>query len=506
MRLRLRIPHLLLAACAVFAAYAGQAQAYVYWTVGGPAFGSSGTTIGRADLDGSGVTHALITRAGTPEAIAVDASHIYWANALTRSIGRANLDGSAADPTWIQLNNPPAGDPADLALDATHIYWTDGSQNIGRANLDGSGITEHFINTAPWDGPQGIAIAGATIYFGAGPAIVSVPVTGGSPTPVGTLAANTHRRRDGCRQRVSVLDLGGPLSTPPANAIGRWQLSAAFPPDPTYIPNLYLPGGVATDGTYLYWTDDYSGHLHVGRALIGTQGGATNINDNFIDEPGGPVGIAVDAGIDPTKTSLACTPPSVPAGTPTTCTATVTDSTSSAAPTGTVNLTGNGAAFFSGNPCTLTPVAGGASCVVGAVPTTAGNQSFHAAYLGDAIHSPSSGDVGICAGTVAVCGTVPPPPPAPPAPPPNPPTKKPICTVPKLKGKTLTSARKLLAAAHCALGKVTRPRARKHHPLGALVVGSQKPGAGATLGNGSKVAVVLVNAPRRATHRRPKHR
>ena len=44
------------------------------------------------------------------------------------------------------------------------------------------------------------------------------------------------------------------------------------------------------------------------------------------------------------------------------------------------------------------------------------------------------------------------------------------CVVPKLKGDSLAKAKRLLRAAHCAIGKVKQPKARKHHKLGKLVV------------------------------------
>jgi beta-lactam-binding protein with PASTA domain len=65
--------------------------------------------------------------------------------------------------------------------------------------------------------------------------------------------------------------------------------------------------------------------------------------------------------------------------------------------------------------------------------------------------------------------------------------------VPKLKGKTLAQARKLLTRAHCRLGEVKRPHARKRR---ALVVGKQTPAAGRSMPNGAKVALKLVFKPR----------
>lgn len=64
------------------------------------------------------------------------------------------------------------------------------------------------------------------------------------------------------------------------------------------------------------------------------------------------------------------------------------------------------------------------------------------------------------------------------------------CIVPKLKGKTLAKARKLLVRNHCRLGKVTkRKRHGKHH--GKYKVISQKPRAGKVLPKGARIALLL---------------
>lgn len=68
------------------------------------------------------------------------------------------------------------------------------------------------------------------------------------------------------------------------------------------------------------------------------------------------------------------------------------------------------------------------------------------------------------------------------------------CVVPNLKGKTLAKARSALAAAHCALGKVRRPKGAK---LSHLRVRSFSPAAGSTLPAGSKVALKLARTKRR---------
>jgi virginiamycin B lyase len=131
--------------------------AHVYWT------NSATGTIGRANLDGSGVNQNFIGGLGSgvnpTGGVAVDAAHVYWANAQT--IGRANLDGTA-----MNLNFITAGAPDGVAVDAGHVYWANdlgfaaqpGSQSwsIGRADLDGRAVNLSFITGATQ--PLGVAV------------------------------------------------------------------------------------------------------------------------------------------------------------------------------------------------------------------------------------------------------------------------------------------------------------------------------------------------------------
>jgi len=69
---------------------------YLYW--------EQDEAIARANLQGGEVEETFIPKAGLVDGIAVQSGYIYW---VTRgplgnaSIGRARLDGSEADPTWI---------------------------------------------------------------------------------------------------------------------------------------------------------------------------------------------------------------------------------------------------------------------------------------------------------------------------------------------------------------------------------------------------------------------
>jgi hypothetical protein len=64
---------------------------------------------------------------------------------------------------------------------------------------------------------------------------------------------------------------------------------------------------------------------------------------------------------------------------------------------------------------------------------------------------------------------------------------QPDCVVPGLKGDTLRLARRRIAAAHCSLGGVKRPRV--HH--GVLVVAQQTPPRGKRLKDGAPITLTL---------------
>jgi hypothetical protein len=122
---------------------------YIYWMYGAEGYKPPVLTIGRANLDGTGVNKRFITGVTSGCWIAVAAGHIYWANdGPAAGIGRANLDGTGVNQRFIRT----AGNPCGVAVYQGHIYWghsTGGfahpSATIGRANLDGSAVNDQFI-------------------------------------------------------------------------------------------------------------------------------------------------------------------------------------------------------------------------------------------------------------------------------------------------------------------------------------------------------------------------
>src|SRR5258705_2367472 len=95
-----------------------------------------------ANLDGAGVT-TLATGVGA-DGVAVDGSHLYWADQNDGTIKEANLDGTGVT-TLVTGQTYPAG----VAVDGSHLYWTNAfganqdihNRNVMEANPDRTGLT-----------------------------------------------------------------------------------------------------------------------------------------------------------------------------------------------------------------------------------------------------------------------------------------------------------------------------------------------------------------------------
>jgi virginiamycin B lyase len=227
---------------------AAPAHAYIYWD------NTGNGTIARANLNGTGVNHRFITRAGAaPSNVAVDGAHIYWTRegnnpGTPGPIGRANLDGTNVDQSFITEAT------GGVAVDGTHIYWTNG-YTVGRANLDGTGANQRFITGAA--NPLGVAVDGAHIYW--------------------TNQGN--------------------------GTIGRANLDGTEV-NQSFITRASSPTGVAVDGAHIYWSNQGKGTI--GRANLG----GTNVDQSFITRADGPFGVAVDA-LGPAAVSPSLTGPIV---------------------------------------------------------------------------------------------------------------------------------------------------------------------------------------------------
>ena len=123
-------------------------SSHVYWA------GISQHRVGRSDLSGGNTNTSFVAGMVSPRGVAVNAGHVYWTDNQSGKIGRADLDGLNPDQNFITGLSAPQY----LAVDGSHIYWTDGNA-VGRANLDGSGQDASFISGA--NSAVGIAVVTA---------------------------------------------------------------------------------------------------------------------------------------------------------------------------------------------------------------------------------------------------------------------------------------------------------------------------------------------------------
>jgi len=104
--------------------------------------------------------------------------------------------------------------------------------------------------------PQGIAVSGGTVYWGAFSvlkgtvSIQSAPYTGGSVTTVCTLSGPST-------VKDLLIDSGNLYFTSPTSGVHVCSLSATPPTTAgVFYPDKNTPTGLASDGTNLYWTEN----------------------------------------------------------------------------------------------------------------------------------------------------------------------------------------------------------------------------------------------------------
>lgn len=246
------------------------AGADIYW-VAGP----TGTRIGRAADDGTGVNRRFITGPNEVGGLAVGVGYIYWSHGS--SIGRARLDGSSVERTFIRGLGAING----ITVDRRFIYWLSvnnpacaGKPGFGRAALDGRRITRGFVCSAKHRRPiaddgyaNGIAVSGDHLYWswfaGIGRAATDRRSTRYDNTfitlPRGDSAA-------GVAASDSHIYWGSYTPGPP---VGRADLTGVRA-NARFIDGVSGDVGpeVALSNRYLYFTNDYSSGWTIARATL----------------------------------------------------------------------------------------------------------------------------------------------------------------------------------------------------------------------------------------------
>ncbi len=273
-------------AALIAGAFAAPASGYVYWA------DELNDTIGRAQLDGSAPTPALIGGLSNPCGVDVDSTSIYWGQQATSSIGRAELDGGAANQTALPALGIDC--PGAVAVDASFAYWsTTDPLGVGRVGLDGSAPNPLFIDTP--SGSCGVEVNATHVFWTDLDGRVGRANIDGSGQDNTILNANNQP----CGVAVDAVHLY--YADLADGTIGRANIDGS-PADDGFINNASLPCDLAVNETHIYWANRNIGTI--GRANID----GTESNPNFITGLGNPCGIALDGEPEPPETTITAKP------------------------------------------------------------------------------------------------------------------------------------------------------------------------------------------------------
>jgi hypothetical protein len=222
---------------------------------------------------------AFVATTGQPNGITADTEHIYWCDSTNNSIGRAKLDGTSAELSFITGCHFPYG----IAVDGSHIYWCNSSTNcIGRSTLAGGTVEQEWIKEK-LKNPRGIAVNASFVYVAqnSGTSIFRATIAGA--TPEENFVA------------TSVAPLGVAIDsghiywgTYSAGNIGRSTLAGGTI-QTTWISGLKYPVMPTVDASHVYWCDPSKNII--GRAAIG----GTAVEEAWQSVGGAPYGVAVNA-------------------------------------------------------------------------------------------------------------------------------------------------------------------------------------------------------------------
>jgi virginiamycin B lyase len=223
---------------------------FIYWT---SANGGTATHIRRANLNGTGVIPNFIKDAVNPCGVTVDSHFIYWSGDGGDSIGRANLNGTGVIPNFIFTGTVPANGVCGVVVTATHIFWANyRASSIGKANIDGTNVNPNFITGTGGAGGLAIGIGADAVEY------IYWPSNGG------TAIGRAKHDGTGVNQNF-ITGLNGAI---------------AF---------------IAVDSAHIYWAD-VGEPLYTGTTIWRANLDGTGVNQTFITGTKGGFGIAVTGG------------------------------------------------------------------------------------------------------------------------------------------------------------------------------------------------------------------
>ena len=297
-------------ACLFALALAPRADAYIYWTDAGT------QSIARANLDGTGANLSFIAGLTDVGQIAVDDSYIYWTHGSGSGMGRARLDGTGVDLDFIPDTGPYI--VTGLAVNKEHLFWVTHKANIWdrddpnwywdfayRADVDGTDVQ------LPWQaitGPTplyGCAVKGDHLWY------TCASIASWNTFPLYFVAAArsfSNVNGDALEHYETAWEWSWTAGVAAGDTyfywltdFGMYRMEVGWPnywqvAAPSQMPG--ADGALAKQDEYLFWTDDKGSRI--GRI----KKSGKESEPDFMTAPVTPVGVAADAGKPATVTGL----------------------------------------------------------------------------------------------------------------------------------------------------------------------------------------------------------
>ncbi len=286
------------------------AEAYIYW--GHFAYQKG---VGRAALDRSGANESFIPAApgqyANSRGVASDGTNVFWGADdpyQAARVGRAAVDGS--NPNY-SFTGATGFTITGMALSPTHIYWSADNQDtseIGRTPIQGGQQFQSFgsVFGDPHPHACGVAVDDTYVYW----ANRTTSTIGRASLAHFGEAGNADGNWIKLGNRVMPCgiavdanyvywgvyeEIAPGASTPsPGTTLGRAKKVDGSAATNAFVGGANMVSGVAIDGSFIYWSN--FANYAVGGGSIGRADLTGNgVDPTFVSGLSSPFGVAVDA-------------------------------------------------------------------------------------------------------------------------------------------------------------------------------------------------------------------